>query len=91
MKTWRIALILLVLALLVVVPAYAQEATETAVPTESSSLPESQPIAGAVNNTPSENQAPGLTAGVLLIGLGAAAAVGGLSLLRENNRAQQGK
>ncbi len=89
MKTWRIALILLMLALLVVVPVYAQETTE--VPATTEQAPEAQPIAGAVETTPSDNQAPGLPAGVLLIGLGAAAAVGGLSLLRENYKAPTGK
>jgi hypothetical protein len=88
MKTSKIAVILLVIALLIaslhptgiVVPVYAQEATSE--PTEP------RPIVGVAEETEPDT-ATGLTAGVLLIGLLAVAAVGGLSLLRENYRAQQ--
>lgn len=91
MKTRKIALILLMLALLVVIPVYAQDNTTEVPAAATEQATESQPVAGAIVETPTENQAPGLPAGILLIGAIAVAVVGGLSLQRENYKAPPGK
>lgn len=87
----RILLIGLIVALLVSVPVYAQEATPEVEPTTAvdQSSPETHPVAGMVDEGEGES-ANGVTTLVLLIGLGAVALVGFGTLMRENYRPPQG-
>lgn len=96
MHNWRITLTLLVIALVMIVPVYAQEEAPVEEPTpaveqaveDEQALVEAQPLAG-VSEEPETETATGLTVLVLLLGLGAVAVVGGLSWLRSNYKAPQ--
>ncbi len=84
----RIVLVIFVLALLVSVPVYAQEATQAVEPTTSEATPaETHPIAGVAEET--DVQATGVTTLVLLVGLGAVALVGFGTLMRESFKPPQ--
>lgn len=86
----RILLILLIVALVMIVPVYAQETTPAVEPTTPAETAptETFPVAGAAEET--DGQASGVTTLVLLIGLGAVALVGFGTLMRENYRPPQG-
>lgn len=86
----RILLILLIVALLLSVPVYAQDATPEVEPTTAAEAapPETRPVAGAIEEGGTED-ANGVTTLVLLIGLGAVAVVGFGTLMRENYRPPQ--
>lgn len=81
MKNRRIALILLLVALLLVVPVYAQDEAATVEP---AAIAEEQPVASITD----AETATGLTVLILLLGVGAVGAVGGISILRERHNSQ---
>lgn len=89
MNNWRGALLLGVILLLLVVPVYAQETTPAVEPTPAAATTtEEQPLAGVAEQGSAET-ATGLPVLVLLLGLGAITLVGGVTLLRENNKSPQ--
>ncbi len=89
MNNWRGALLLVVILLLLVVPVYAQETTPAVEPTPAATTTtEEQPLAG-VAEQPGTETATGLPVLVLIVGICAIGAVGGITLLRENYKPPQ--
>ena len=89
MNNWRGTLLLVVILLLLVVPVYAQETTPAVEPTTAAATnAETQPLAGVAEQSGTET-ATGLPVLVLIVGICAIAAVGAVTLMRENYKPPQ--